>query len=243
MTTEPQHDAVAQGAHAKQDKIWAHFQNAGVESFSASRPRLNFLVRQVARRAGRPKPEVLNIGVGNGHFELTAHDRGWHVKALDPDAAAIARLTASGIEGHVGYIDALPFADASFDFVVASEVLEHLTDMQRTAGLREIRRVLKPGGWFLGTVPYNEDLRLNEVVCPTCGDVFHRWGHQKSFNLEAVRKELAPLFEVREMRRTAFVSFRERGLGGKCKSLARLILAKAGQMIAIPSIYWAARRI
>ncbi len=45
----------------------------------------------------------------------------------------------------------LPFADATFDYVVCSEVLEHLPDDARTA--REIHRVLKPGGTCIATVP------------------------------------------------------------------------------------------
>jgi ubiquinone/menaquinone biosynthesis C-methylase UbiE len=45
----------------------------------------------------------------------------------------------------------LPFADATFDYVVCSEVLEHLPDDARAA--REILRVLKPGGTCIATVP------------------------------------------------------------------------------------------
>ena len=241
MADQLPHDA---SSHRKagQEKIWAHFQNAGAKAFEAAEPRLEFLVRQIARRAGKSGPAVLNVGVGSGHLEVTALARGWDVQALDPDAAAIERLSAQGVRGHVGYIEQLPQADGTLDFVVASEVLEHLSDEQRTAGIREIHRVLRPGGWFLGTVPFNEDLQANEVVCPCCGELFHRWGHQKSFTLETVRAELSPLFHIRELRPAAFVSYGGRGVGGKVKSLVRVALARAGQMMAIPSIYWAAQR-
>jgi len=228
--------------HASQDKIWSYFQNCDVQSFANARPRLEYLVRVIGSKAGTPRPSVLNIGVGSGHFERTAMSRGWDVHALDPDAAAIERLSPLSILGHVGYIEKMPLDEATFDFVVASEVLEHLADEQCAAGVQEIARVLKPGGWFLGTVPYQEDLRAGNVICPCCGALFHRWGHQKSFTLQSVRDELSPHFNVRDLRRTAFVSFRDRGLGGKLKSVLRLILARAGQMIAIPSIYWAARK-
>jgi ubiquinone/menaquinone biosynthesis C-methylase UbiE len=45
----------------------------------------------------------------------------------------------------------LPFADATFDRVICSEVLEHITDYE--SFLREIKRVIKPGGIFAASVP------------------------------------------------------------------------------------------
>lgn len=220
-----------------QDKIWSHFQNADPDSFAAAKPRLEYLVHTIARKVHTPRPNVLNIGVGSGHFEQTALARGWEVHTLDPDSVAIERLTGSGVHGQVGYIEQMSLESNQFDAVVASEVLEHLRDDQRAAGLAEIARVLKLGGWFLCTVPYNENLKASDVICPSCGTLFHRWGHQASFTLERLRAELEPKFEVRELRQTAFVSFRDRGPFGKLKSLARLLLARYGQMIAVPTIY------
>lgn len=231
----------ASGNCGSQEKIWSHFQNADPESFAAAGPRLEYLLRVIARRVRTKTPRVLNIGVGSGHFEQTALARGWEVHSLDPDSQAIERLQGVGVAGHVGYIERMELAADQFDAVVASEVLEHLHDAQRAAGIREIARVLKPDGWFLGTVPYNEDLKAGDVICPCCGALFHRWGHQKSFTLGTIREELGELFELVELRRTAFVSFRDRGLLGKVKSLARLVLAQCGEMIAVPSIYWLAR--
>ncbi|QDU28794.1 hypothetical protein ETAA8_38990 [Anatilimnocola aggregata] len=223
-----------------QDRIWSHFQNADPDAFAAAKPRLEHIIRCIARRSSSSRPVVLNVGVGNGLFEQLAVALNWDVHSLDPDAAAIERLQNAGIVGHTGYIERMELASHTFDAVVASEVLEHLNNEQRTAGLSEIARVLKPGGWFHGTVPYNEDLKSGAVVCPCCGALFHRWGHQKSFDLESLRAELAANFTVRELRRTAFVSFSDRGVGGKLKSAARLLLARWGQMIASPSLYWAA---
>lgn len=227
---------------SSQEKIWSHFQNADPESFAAAKPRLEYLVRVITQRVPAKAPRVLNIGVGNGHFEQSALARGCEVHSLDPDSVAIDRLRTAGVSGYVGYIERMELESDRFDAVVASEVLEHLHDEQRAAGVREIARVLKPGGWFLGTVPYNENLKAGDVVCPCCGALFHRWGHQKSFTLETVWRELSELFSVVELRRTAFVSYRDRGPLGQLKSLARLALARCGQMIAVPSIYWLARK-
>ncbi len=225
-----------------QEKIWQYFQNHGREAFSAAKPRLNYLVKEIARRTATRVPRVLNIGVGDGYFETTAHQRGWEIESLDPDETAIGRLREQGIRGHVGGIERLPFGDETFDFVAASEVLEHLADEQRRRGVREVARVLRRGGWFFGTVPYRERLEDNEAVCPRCGLVFHRWGHQRSFSPDDIRAELAPVFETVVVRRTAFVAFRGRSLRGKVKSLVRLVMARCGAMVAMPTIYFAARR-
>jgi SAM-dependent methyltransferase len=226
-----------------QEAIWRHFQNAAPEAFAPARPRLDWLLGQIERRAAGPRPAVLNIGVGDGYFEREAKGRGWDICSLDPDQEAVARLTAEGIDARVGQIERLPHAGESLDFVVASEVLEHLTDDQRLAGLAEIARVLRGGGWFLGTVPCGEILADQQAVCPRCGEVFHRWGHQRSFDSAAIRAELSPWFEIAAIGRTAFVSWRGRGVRGAVKSLVRLALAKLGEPIAFPTLYWIARKV
>ena len=225
-----------------QDRIWSYIQNYAAESFSGAKPRLDFLVRQMNRKTVSPCPCVLNIGAGDGYLERVIQQRGWSSYALDPDESTIRRLIKEGIKGYRGYVEEMPFVDEKFDFVIASEVLEHLTDEERHQGIREISRVLKPGGWFIGTVPYRENLSANEVVCPKCGEIFHRWGHKKSFDLRAIGDELAVLLYVSDIRRTAFVSFRERGFFEKIRGIFRVIMAKAGMEIAIPSIYFAAKK-
>ena len=166
-----------------QSRIWAYFQNSAPESFSAARPRLDFLLRQIARRAQGDYPRVLNVGAGSGYFERRARDRGWKIHTLDPDESTIGRLGAEGIAAHCGAIEQAALPSDHFDFVVASEVLEHLDHDQRRAGIAQVARLLRPGGWFLGTVPYCEDLAANQVVCPACGERFHRWGHQTAFEI------------------------------------------------------------
>jgi SAM-dependent methyltransferase len=61
-----------------------------------------------------------------------------------------ADLCMKGVDYHVD-LQKLPFADASYDFVFASHVLEHVPDDRKA--IAEIRRILKPGGWAILPVP------------------------------------------------------------------------------------------
>lgn len=72
-----------------------------------------------------------------------------------------------GVRRVQGRVQALPFIDACFDAVVSSYVLQHLEDPEQV--LRELARVLKPGGLFLLAVPNSpQPLKLlNELLQPT----------------------------------------------------------------------------
>lgn len=99
---------------------------------------------------GRGK-RVLDLGCRSG--ALTRHFlEGNEVVGLDVDPAALAKAEALGIQPVLANVDEpLPFEDASFDAVVAGELLEHLQFPD--ALVAEIARVLRPGGVLVGSVP------------------------------------------------------------------------------------------
>jgi len=99
---------------------------------------------------GRGK-RVLDLGCRSG--ALTQHFlEGNAVVGLDVDAAALEKAAALGIEPVQANVEEpLPFADESFDAVVAGELFEHLQFPD--ALVSEIRRVLRPGGVLVGSVP------------------------------------------------------------------------------------------
>lgn len=226
-----------------QIKIWDRFQNdeSFGDAFSDAAPRYSFLAKQT-----KPGMAVLNIGVGRGGLEALLVQRGVTVYCLDPSQESIARIRvqhAMGDRAQVGLSQHIPFPDQQFDVVIMSEVLEHLTDEVLTASLAEVRRLLKPEGHFIGTVPANERLSDNRAVCPHCGEAFHRWGHIQSFSTSRLLRLLSDgQFTVRRMESRVFPSWDRGGLRNLLKSTARYVLGRIGSPIAGPSLFFKATR-
>jgi ubiquinone/menaquinone biosynthesis C-methylase UbiE len=103
-----------------------------------------------------PSARVLDIGCGTGTF-ATAIKRSHpavEVIGLDPDPKALARAKKKAVRAGVsiqfdqGFSNELPYPDASFDRVFSSLMFHHIKGDDRLNTLREVRRVLKPGGSF-----------------------------------------------------------------------------------------------
>lgn len=223
------------------DQIWDYFQNTEeTDAFAESMPRYRYLAARL-----QPASSVLNIGVGRGGLESVLVASGHTVAALDPSARSIESLQVRlpAVTAKVGYSQAIPFPDESFDHVVMTEVLEHLpTDVLR-GSLLEVNRVLRRGGRFVGTVPANEVLSANFAHCPKCSETFHRWGHVQTFSPATLKLLLEQAgFRDVQVRLRAFPDFQRKGLINFAKSTARLLLGALGSPLAQPSIYFMAAR-
>ncbi len=109
---------------------------------------LHVIERYVAPRGKR----LLDIGCAGGHLLHVARRRGFIVMGVDisPYAAAQAKRSF-GVDVFAGSLGQADFEGASFDVVTALEVIEHLIDP--VEWLREIHRILKPGGLVLLSTP------------------------------------------------------------------------------------------
>ena len=99
---------------------------------------------------------VLEVGTGLGAFAHRLAER-YRVIGMDLDAAVVARaFRSSPVMGIAGSAYDLPLPDASLDAVVVFDVLEHLAETDRA--LAELRRVVRPGGYVLMSVPNPQGL-------------------------------------------------------------------------------------
>ena len=124
---------------------------------------------------------VLDIGCGAGRHSFEALARGGRVVAADLDDVAlkdVAQMGAAMISEDQAPLGAtlnctradacaLPFEDASFERIIASEVMEHIPDDE--AAMRELHRVLKPNGILAVTVPR----RWPEQICWLLSNDYH----------------------------------------------------------------------
>ena len=106
--------------------------------------------------AAGPGPEVLNGGAGQGTFSRRLAELGFQVTSTDVSPEAVELLQQAPGRAFEADLTSLPFEDKSFDAAVLAEVLEHIEDDQ--LALREIQRVLRPGGVLALSVPANPRL-------------------------------------------------------------------------------------
>ena len=149
-----------------------------------------------------PGDLLLDLGCGFGRHAYEAAKRGARVVAFDyadnelkevrNTFGAMAEAGEVGPASLAGAVQGdgtrLPFADGTFDRVIASEVLEHIPDDQAAVG--ELARVLRPGGTMAVTVP----AWLPEKVCWTLSDEYHapfvEGGHVRIYRASDVRTRM-----------------------------------------------------
>jgi ubiquinone/menaquinone biosynthesis C-methylase UbiE len=131
------------------------------------------------------------------------------------------------VEIRQGGFAKLPFADGSMDLVVSTEILEHLFLPDFFQAFSEVSRILRPGGYWIATIPIDE--KLSMVVCPECRSVFTPFQH---LILEISEKDLKIEIEKNGMKFMALYQAIDRRIHG---NLFKKIV-KSGIIAISPSI-------
>jgi hypothetical protein len=104
--------------------------------------------------------KLLDVGCGRGLRLRAFRDRGFQVHGVDMQTEVVEYVRRElQVEASVGDIDSLNqlFQPESFDLITAFYLLEHVPDVRDV--LTRCRRLLRPGGWFVGVVPICDGLQ------------------------------------------------------------------------------------
>ncbi len=167
MSQQPENITPTKSGHTSR-RFFARY----YERISRSRGEQSFMNPLRKEVTGQARGLVLEIGAGNGlNFAFYDPDTVERVEATEPDSAMLgyARERAAAARVPVNLTQApvenLPFADESFDSAVVTLVFCSVGDPLR--GLREVRRVLKPGGSLLMV----EHVRAHGAIAATIQNI------------------------------------------------------------------------
>lgn len=179
-------------------------------NFSPATYTEKLLVKKIYQSIGHshlgsiPPFKILDIGCGGGCESLTKFGE---VTGVDVSAASVEN--AKSIY-HAAFaldvVSGLPFLDNEFDFCYSSEVLGHISAEDKNKFLMEIKRVLKPNGFFVissetsGNNWYTRWLKSKNLYEACWVDP---WGHIGLISPSETLKEISSLFLVKEINKTS----------------------------------------
>jgi ubiquinone/menaquinone biosynthesis C-methylase UbiE len=114
--------------------------------------RIDLVLKEIGLDHGGASPiDILDFGCGIGETQRILREKLPHARlhGADPSAESLKAARALGVPGATFHeLDStrLPFADASFDLVYSNGTFHHIRHVQHGEVLRELRRVLRPGG-------------------------------------------------------------------------------------------------
>lgn len=152
------------------------------------RAKADLLRDLIAECLGPEKPAMLDVGCGVGSFHPLLRGMVGRLAGIDVSAASIAQARTDNREAEYRAFDgkAFPHASASFDLVTAICVLHHVAPAEWPHFMREMRRVVRPGGLvcIIEHNPFNPLTRLAVMRCEFDRDA-HLLGARKTQNLMA----------------------------------------------------------
>jgi 2-polyprenyl-3-methyl-5-hydroxy-6-metoxy-1,4-benzoquinol methylase len=175
----------------QQDYHWQHTYGSWKRRAPRLHARYDLAIKILKNKTSIKGKKVIDLGCGDGVLLYKLWRHGAIVHGLDGSPKAVglgkkrlAKLGASVQFYEAGSVYSAPFEDSYFDAVVSVEVIEHLDDS--TAFLKEIHRLLKPGGVFVCTTPSRQKGQAADQV----NDPYH----VKEYIAEELRQEISSIF-------------------------------------------------
>ena len=132
-------------------------------------------MRELLQLMPAESQSVLEIGARDGRITRLLVERYPRVIALDLETPNLQLPNCELVKGNVCSLD---YADNSIDFIVCTEVLEHVPDLEQAC--HELARVAAK--YLLVGVPFRQDTRLARTTCASCGTINPPWGHVNEFD-------------------------------------------------------------
>ncbi len=144
----------------------------------------NKLYRYIVKDLDLKDKAVLDLGCGYGWFCLIAEERGakkvFGVEISDEDLVTAKKyIKSKKIEFLIGSAIHIPLPDNSIDTIFSWEVIEHIPEKTERKMFQEVQRVLKPGGRFYLSTPYNSF--ISKLFDPAYLILKHRHYEEKDF--------------------------------------------------------------
>jgi 2-polyprenyl-3-methyl-5-hydroxy-6-metoxy-1,4-benzoquinol methylase len=141
----------------------------------------------------RRNNRLLEVGFGAGTILEAASRAGWEVFGVEVSSSAVEHAKARGFDVFNGELREAKYPAEHFDVVVASEILEHISDPQNLLG--EVSRVLRPGGLFWATTPNSRSVsarvlgaKWSAIAPPEHLHLFSRRGMRQMLSMAGFRR-------------------------------------------------------
>ena len=175
--------------------------------------RLNLVTNEVDKCGN-----LLNVGCGDGFFDIFLKKKTTQLHSIDINRGdiEIAKILNpdENVTYHLGTIERLPFPDNFFDYVLCSEVLEHLKSDQKA--ISELIRVLRKGGRLVVTVPTKNFPFFYDPINYVLNRLGRKlkmgiwgWGHERLYTFSLLEKRVGLKVIKRKRFPFSLVSFFE----------------------------------
>ncbi len=191
--------------HYRRDALeYDYFQEQHGATHHSERRLREFISRKIPEKKG----VILDVGCGSAWVAKTFCSKGYQVVSFDISEKntqeALKRYPSDNHAAVAGDIFSLPFRKGSFDYIIASEIIEHVTEPDTF--VKNLFVILKPGGILVVSTPYKEKIEYS--LCIHCNRPTPHSAHLHSFD----ENKLTGLYKGSDLKKVEYVKFSNKAL-------------------------------